>query len=43
MKNKYYINVADYMPVKLPRPSKKKDFVMDENGKLPVICVECEI
>lgn len=39
----YIKRVKDYMAVKLPKPRKKNDFLMDGDVKIPIICVECEI
>ena len=38
----YYINVADYMPEELPRPSRKK--LRDEDGvEIPIISITCGV
>lgn len=39
----YIRRVKDYMPVLLPRPSVKKDFLICDGEYLPIIHVECEV
>jgi len=42
MDTEYYKNVADYMPVPLPRPVKRAP-LRDEDGEIiPIITVLCE-
>lgn len=36
----FYVNVADYMPEELPRPTRKK--LMEDGVEIPIITVTCE-
>lgn len=41
MDERFYLNVADAMPVRLPRPTPKKP-LMEDGVEIPIITVTCE-
>lgn len=42
MNPEYYRDVADYMPIPLPKPSYKPNLVDEEGNRIRIITVTCE-
>ena len=40
LNEEFIIKVADYMPVKLPKPTRKP--LMEDNKVIPIISITCE-